>query len=442
MQIISYSVKPLQLMIIIMAIIQCLTVTHPVLAGPYLDSAHGNSTYGVNRASIDAKYNNYAVGNCAHCHELHASLDGGDPLPVTGAQKHMLFAPGFNQARELNPYVETDNFCFYCHGDATGPMVTNQDYSAVFGGATIGTGPQSIIEAFNQDSYHNLYDISAFLNSSPIYSAWFAKRGNPCSACHNSHLAKRNWESGLVGYPLLSAISLPGSTDALWGETEVMSVFSSYEAPYAFDVTSREPGGVGDIDGTDTPDYVSFCISCHNPTNTVWSTTLNREIWKIDWGTSPSVYREKHGPEQRDGSEHFREPYAGGSIMKTNFVLSCMDCHEAHGSANVMLLRRRINGEDLEGNVLSTDTLSYVCKRCHNDDAAASQVLGSTVGTGQSDRWEYVHHGTPDAPYAQQMCGTCHVGGGNDTPIACGSCHGHGKNDNWLGANASGRKTF
>ena len=49
--------------------------------------------------------------------------------------------------------------------------------------------------AFNQASYHNLYDIWNFLSNNATYSAWFAKRGNPCSACHDSHLAKRNWDS-------------------------------------------------------------------------------------------------------------------------------------------------------------------------------------------------------------------------------------------------------
>ena len=73
-----------------------------------------------------------------------------------------------------------------------------------------------------------------------------------------------------------------------------------------------------------------------------------------------------------------------------------MDCHEAHGSANIMLLRSRINGEDQEETVISTDALSQNCKRCHQDDLAAA------AGTGQADRWEFVHHGAADAPYAQE----------------------------------------
>lgn len=52
--------------------------------GLYTDSQHGDSTSGVDRSSIDAAYSIYAKGNCAHCHEKHASLGGSEPIPKTG----------------------------------------------------------------------------------------------------------------------------------------------------------------------------------------------------------------------------------------------------------------------------------------------------------------------------------------------------------------------
>ncbi len=411
------------------------------LAGPYRDSAHGNSTFGVNRTTIDGKYTQYATGNCAHCHEEHASLEGGEPSPITGPASHTLFASSFNTTRTINLYVETDNFCFYCHSESPGPQVINRDYSTTFGGGNIGEGPQSIMAAFNQTSYHNLYDIWNFLSNDLTYTAWFATRGNPCSACHNSHLAKRNWDSGQTGFPLLSAISIPGNSTSLWGENEVMSGSFSYEAPFAT-IDTREPAGVGDQDGVNTPNYVTFCSSCHNPDTTLWSTTLNREIKKINWGDI-GLGQDKHGLFSRDGTDHFREPYAAVAAIKSNMVLSCLDCHEAHGSPNIMLVRRRMNGENLEGVISSTDFMSYICKRCHTDDLTAA------AGTNEADRWEYVHHLATDAPYAQAQCGTCHgtggggMGGGmGGEPIGCGYCHGHGMDDSVLGTSATGRTTF
>ena len=404
------------------------------LAGPYMDSAHGNSVYGVNRSAIDAKFINFATGNCEHCHETHASIGGSDPAPIGGPAPHTLFADTFNANRTQNPYIETDNFCFYCHSETSGQQVINQDYSTNFGGGNSGGGPQSIMSAFNQTSYHNLYDIWNFLNTDLAYTGWFAMRGNPCSGCHNSHLAKRNWDSGEPGFPLRSTISIPGQSNSLWGETETMTRYLSYEAPYSSDI-NREPAGIGEQDGGNTPDFIVFCTNCHNQNKTLWSTTLNRELKKINW-VNIALLPDKHGEQFRNGTDIFREPYESAATLKNNFILSCLDCHEPHGSQNIMLLRRRINGENLEETITSTDEMSYNCKRCHKDDLAAA------AGTGEANRWQYVHHLAPGAPYASGTCTDCHATADGSSPVACGNCHGHGMDDSWAGANMTGLKTF
>jgi len=432
----AFSEKNRRFVISLVVWMICL-IAVPAVAGSYRDSAHGNSGYGVNRTNIDGQFAAFASGNCEHCHDTHASLQGAEPLPADNSAPHALFADSFNTGRTQNFYLETDNFCFYCHSDTSRIQVINQDYSTTFGGGSTGTGPQSIMTTFNQASYHNLYDIWNFLSSDPTYSAWFVKRGNPCSGCHNSHLAKRNWDNGEPGFPLLSAISRPGFSDYLWGESEVMASYFGYEAPYASSGNTREPAGIGDQDGGNTPDYAGFCTSCHNPDMTIWSTTLNRDLKKINWGIT-GLNHDKHGALTRNGTDIFREPYESAALTKNNFILSCLDCHEAHGSENIMLLRRRVNGENLEGIIVSTDAMSYVCKRCHQDDLAAG------AGTGEADRWEYVHHGVTDAPYVQTGCGSCHGPPGTEgIPIPCGNCHGHTMDDSWVtGGNATGRQTF
>lgn len=405
----------------------------PALAGSYLDSAHGNAVNGVNASVIDAILGEYATGNCGHCHQMHASLEGAEPAPVGGPAPHALFWNNFNLARTESPYLETDNFCFSCHSDF-GQQVVNQDYSAVFGGASSGSGPQSILTAFNQASYHNLFDIATLVGANPAFD-WFGTAGNPCSACHNSHLAKSNGDSSLPGFPLLSAISRPGSRSSLWGETELMQSYSAYEAPFALGL-GREPAGIGDSDGGNTPDYVMFCSSCHNPDTSIWSTSLNRELKKLNW-ESVGLQQDKHGPLVRDDISQLREPYASAAATKSNFVLSCLDCHEAHGSENSMLLRRRINGENLEGTITTTAAMSFACRRCHADD------LISAAGTNEANSWQYVHHQVQGAPYVETSCTSCHVmTGGVKQPIACGNCHGHGMDDSWAGARMTGRRTF
>lgn len=403
----------------------------PAQAGPYLDSAHGSALAGVRRGVMASA--GYGQGNCAHCHEMHNSLGGAEPAPVTGAaQPYALFSPAFNPALTSGPYVEADNFCFYCHnGFGSAQVVLNGDYSAVFGGGNVAT--DSILATFNQLSYHNLGDIRNLAITD--FAAWFTAASNPCNACHNPHLAKRNGIASLAGYPLLSALSKPTDHFNLWGETQLMSAYSSYEAPYSNAVTaSREPGGVGDINGSKTPDYVSFCVSCHTSTNsTIFSTTIytasgtGRNLLPIDWSSSG----DKHGNQSRGIRLDIREPYLTAGSTKSNFVLSCLDCHDPHGSANVMLLRRRVNGEDLASVISSTATTGEFCRHCHLDDLLAGG------GTSEENKWMYSHHSDADAPYKGPIsgCSNCHHangGGGPPIPIPCDNCHFHGGDDSWL----------
>jgi hypothetical protein len=415
----------------LLLIMACL-ISVPAWGGPYRDSAHGNDTYGVSRSVLSGKY---AIGNCAHCHEMHASIEGGEPAPQSGVPSaHVLFADNFDSSVTENPYLEEHNFCFYCHSDNSGQQVLNRDYSVTFGGDSIATGPQSIMTAFNQASYHNLNDINSFLATEPTYSSWYAKLSNPCSACHDPHLAKRNWGNLLPGSPPPSAISKPGlgssGVRTLWGEVfaEVMTAYSSalYEAPYSSG-TAREPAGVGDANGANTPDYVGFCSSCHNEVINITSTTLGRDLNRINW-TDTGLEQDKHGALARDGTydgaDRLRDPYAFSATTYSNFILSCLDCHEAHGSENIALLRRRINGENLDGVVtdVSTETMGYVCMRCHTDDQTAG-----VIGAIQPNTWEHVHHLTLDAPYSQGTCNNCHDSGSNH--IDCRTCHFHGGTD-------------
>ncbi|MBU2537799.1 MAG: hypothetical protein KKH22_05125 [Proteobacteria bacterium] len=83
-----------------------------VFAGDYRNSSHGNATTGVDRSSIDTKYTTFSKGNCAHCHEQHASLAGIEPNPVSGA------------ASPYAVFANEENLCFECH-DVGGPAKTD-----------------------------------------------------------------------------------------------------------------------------------------------------------------------------------------------------------------------------------------------------------------------------------------------------------------------------
>jgi hypothetical protein len=412
-----------------------LLVSTPLLwAGTYTDSAHGSNDDGVYRTNIGSAPPvgfGYARGNCAHCHEQHASIAGSEPDPVTGPAAYAIFAPNFDTAVQTNPYAEGDNFCFYCHnGSGSAQQVTNYDYSRNFGCGTL--GPTSILGAVNQLSYHNLYDIWVFAGNK--YSSWFKGQNNPCAACHNPHLARRNWANPQD--TSFAAISRPGDHFNLWGTTETMaaSYTTRYEPPYcAGTFTDREPAGSADAatGRANTPDYVAFCTECHNTTDTIASTTLGTNIRPIDW----SAGGDKHGLRDMDGGLDIRGPYGSAG----DYVLSCMDCHEPHGSENVMLVRSRVNGEDLGTTIASFNGIAwgYLCRRCHEDDLSNS----SSADTDTENAWEYVHHLAPDAPFNQSMCRSCHSGP-QQQPINCDDCHYHGANISVTAGGGGSRRAF
>lgn len=430
-------------------------------AGSYGDSAHGSASIGVNRGVT--RDSGYARGNCGHCHEQHSSIDGVEPTPGNGAVVYSLFYQNFNSAAMTSPYLETDNFCFFCHSTLTssGQSVANFDYSDSFGCGTL--GETDIRATMNQFSSHNLYDVYNFANAE---FSWFSDFSNPCNACHNPHLAKDN--AGNPHDPTFSAISKPSDHANLWGAgmTETMgNQFGlDYEPLFCNDSHSnREPAGSSSASqGRDnTPDYVGFCTDCHTSTANIYSTNLGRYLKKIDWGmggdkhgetrTDSRYPRNSNGVPITGGGAVVQAPYALVSLTQ-DYTLSCLDCHEPHGSPNGMLLRRRVNGGGLGKIITAVDEsaddgvkpndnkdIGYLCMRCHQDD----KKRGAFSET-EDNVWRYIHHasaidwdtpycgGTPTPPDTRLTCGgdgalRCHAWSGNGMGIPhCTDCHYHG----------------
>jgi hypothetical protein len=310
---------------------------HIAKAANYGDAAHGDNSIGVNRSGTT-----YDIGDCTHCHDTFDDT-------FCGVNDYMLFYPN-------NPASQTDNFCFQCHSNSTDSVqvggITNNTYSANFGGGT--PTFTTIYDAFNPTtgatpSSHNLSDI---LDLVAGYHD-FTSQTNACLACHNQHLAQQNYpvtESLLGG--VLTAIRRPVDNDTapgnLWGDEsgELMSDYwnghaGRYQQPYFVDEfsTKFEPSGTSVVtDGSDLPDYVTFCLGCH--VHPVPSTERGYDLVSIAWGASG----DQHGSRHEDGGMGDTLPPYGNSSR--NYVLSCTDCHEPHGSENEWLLRTTVNGKD------------------------------------------------------------------------------------------------
>ena len=424
---------PTKILIIVALFVWGLISSSVATGDAYTSSAHGNTSYGVNRSGTE-----YTTGACAHCHDTF------DPN-ICGQEGHpyMLF-------------LNNDNsFCTECHDNTTTYVTTpivNRSYSYRAGGWTTDS-VDDILEAFSftsPGSSHDLDDIRTFIEGNWGYTA----DSNPCTACHNHHMAQGDppnlpnaaKSSGTRGWLL----ARPGQHDTapwgLWGDdtSERMNAYTSdYRAPYRYNsTTSYEPDGSAITDGTNLTDFNTFCTDCHNTTNTISSTALGRNLRFIDWDN------EKHGKGYADAFLSTLSPYTGSA---GDYVLSCLDCHEPHGSVNVTLIRAEVNGEVVNpittiassGCLAATDhnkELASLCSRCH-----------------EASDWESVHHfghghdcpTGSDEPYEKRQCSTCHDrgGGGMDgdmqvEAINCNCCHYHGSATDDCDCSPGTRRTF
>lgn len=348
-------------------------------SGPYLNSAHGNTIYGVKRSATGFPAD-YTQGNCAHCHEQHAGIGGSEPAPNTGGasgpDKFLLF--------DENHTSQTVNFCFDCHTSVgsyqSGGISLNRSYSYNFGGNTnAGSYDSNILAAFSHTvaagSSHHLSDIVSQALGKTMYDAdgvaWSLPANiNPCDACHNPHIAQRNKNTPYDATK--SAISRPSDHNNKWGDdlTERMNAaYADYQAPHWYgSTTAYEPANNTTANGSNLPNYVRLCTDCHNDLNTINSTNPRlpgtpRAIRKLSWKTASAVVTADGHGALNGGINYARSPYVNGGYRS----LSCLDCHEPHGSpTNIDLIRSSVNGVSISvPNTSDASWQSFCFSACH-----------------------------------------------------------------------------
>jgi len=355
----------------------------------YTESAHGDSTSGVNSSG-----SSYAVGNCGHCHYQHASIDG---------TSHTAYDFGLFYAN--NPTSQDDNFCFQCHdSDSSVQAVINYSYSKTFGGGSSAT-PNDIKDAFNlagdDASTHNLADIQSHIISRAI---GFTSDENACCTCHDPHISQKNFPvvyTGRGGVKTairtlscyeLRPTNLYGDEDAATSgfNERVIDASAKYQAPYQVGKTTYEPDGLDSVPaggwGSNMPNYKAVCsLKCHGVTGV--SSTEHGTLEQIDWGLTGDMHGRGH-----DDTAGWGSTIAPYGTETYNYYLSCTDCHESHGSTNEWLLRTTVNGKD---NIQITETGRWLdfCTACHVLDGCSC--------------WHTGDGGDGVAP----ICSTCHYHG-------------------------------
>ncbi len=315
-------------------------------AGSYTDSAHGNTSDGVNRLDVE-----YPIGGCAHCHDPNG--------PDACVNELMLFAPHFtNQA---------NGFCMECHRGAGnsvqvgGNINTDFDYSHTRGGEISKTCPKNIKKAFyfiNKDtrttqtncgsSVGSAHDLTNIRNQMKGIWGWGDTNAevNPCCTCHNPHRQTSNYPCALPsGHQDIAAWEI-------WGDdaSEKMSNYTDYYQP---------PNN--ERDASTQPEYNTLCLECHSTSR---NSKEHGSVLAIDWNS------DVHGRAARSsfcnwGAGSGPELYQPYDDAIENYVLCCTDCHEPHGSRNRWLLRTCVNGKT--GIEFDGGYWWEFCGACHTD---------------------------------------------------------------------------
>jgi predicted CXXCH cytochrome family protein len=397
----SFKLLALSSVLSVLLIIGWLLYPDKATSGPYLESAHGDTTIGIGvlRTSLSSAPNNYGRGNCAHCHEQHRSIGGSEPAPDSpaGPDFYLLF-----QDLWTSP-IQSKAFCYGCHTNIDSyqlGLLQNYSYSYRRGGNTTLTCPSSVFESFqfinnNGASQSNcgstVGSSHRFGDFAPLAGKWgFSSNPtavNPCSACHNPHKAKKEFPcSRPSAHTNIYTWEVWGDGSSERMSNKAASLGGTYCAPYRHNsTTTREPDGcsapptdcsTGCSNGSNLADYVSLCTDCHNSTNIINSTRLDRPLYRINW----TGFGDFHGGRTRiDNGGDFSgpgemgdllEPYKSGGMP--NYVLSCTDCHEPHGSPNEFLLRKTVNG--IQVNTISSPArwLKW-CQVCHSINVLPSE---------------------------------------------------------------------
>ena len=340
----------------------------------YTESAH----VGVNRSTISSI--GYAAGNCAHCHEQHASIEGTSHTPYDFA----LFAPN-------NQDSQTANFCFQCHkgvGSVQVGGITNYTFSKNFGGGTATF--TTIYDAFNPTtgtipSSHNLKDIQDWITG----KVGFTSNSNPCVVCHNPHTAQDNHPVTLSGKggvktAIRRVTHYENLNTNLWGDEDnatsgyaerMKDLTNNYQAPYYVGKTTYEPANNATADGSNLPNFAQFCYDCHQYSTI--SSTEHGTLQPVNW-TNSGVNRSVHGLFANDtgGWGSTKAPYTADDT--TNYCLSCTDCHEPHGSTNEWLLRTCVNGKD-NISITASGWWMEFCTACHVVAGGGWHQSGSVI---------------------------------------------------------------
>ena len=222
------------------------------MAGEYLDSAHGDTTSGVQRPALAGAY---AIGNCGHCHEQHGSIAG-----LSAANGPFVYLEAENE----------EDLCFACHNTSEANGAPDIDTDITTPG----------------NHGHLAQNYSGIHRSNETLSI---SKHIECTDCHNPHKANDTLHtpgSETAATVLTTSSPLYGVTGTDPDYFSTTAKYGIWEAPASEDYTLQ----------TATKEY-QICFKCHSLANvdlTSWDGS-DAEAW-TDVGLDFSPYNRAGHP--------------------------------------------------------------------------------------------------------------------------------------------------
>ncbi len=350
--------------------------------GLYTNSAHGNSTSGVDRAKpgyvIDAKYADYSPGNCAHCHEAHASIGGTEPLPDTDTAEYEHAGPD-----PALLFSEEEGVCEVCHdgSPATDDIKAQINKTYAHPTDTI-SGVHKVSESTTADMDPGDYDPTNSLHAECVDCH------NPHAAGSTVHAAETNTVTATSPLYKVSGVNPPSTT--------------AWETPTASAYTEK-PTSTG----------ISFeyelCYKCHSswtgPNDPVVRDTAK------EFNPANASYHSVEDTGKASAYGVYETPWDPSSLMY------CSDCHGSQTSSDPAGPHGSTINNILKGEYSRTtgaygsDTSSHLCFICHDYDTYRAQNLHTASNqsgftTQKSSSYYNLH--TYDK-HQNAVCMDCHA---------------------------------
>ena len=364
-----------------------------VFAGPYTDSAHGNSVSGVDRSSIDVKYSGFAKGNCSHCHELHASLGGDEPEPSGSAGNPSLrFAP-------------EEELCQSCHdGSPVSPNI-QIEFSKLY--------------SHPVTTYRDRHTLAIAEKGQSGLPYRGTNRHVECSDCHEPHSvqgATHSAPGNLVSGVLLGSWGVEPNTETLWQPPLSSAEITPATMEYQICFKCHSYYALQDFDGITTllgPSGVPITDQAME------FSKANRSVHPVRVALNDQTG--SYNPSAL-GNSKMKAPW---NLNSGNQTMYCSDCHGnnaatpvgPHGSSNPFLLEgnrswpfKPAGGKlwtlaDVKNNQNSWNT-RLLCAKCH------TLLVSNNFNNQPHNVSDHISGGYDAAPYTNY-----------DTSFACVACH-------------------